>query len=235
MATTTKFGAVKNTSGGSFVRQRINGVVLGIEATGTNPVSASLSIMDNLPLTDAKMSNADPRERSSSVGIYRAKKILSGGTFLYNAAVNRTFVIARIATALAGVAATNLLFMGQASKGVKTIHDFNHDFGVKMLTLWVNNRFSWTGRLANGTSKLSRTMWLSADGSAVATPSSLGGVFMRDLADGNATDKAVDHAVQVSPTLGVRAIPGEFTLRIDFVTAGLSGGNFFDYRPITGF
>lgn len=233
MATTTKFGAMRNTVGGAFNGQVIGGCVMGTTASGA--ITEGMSIMDGVTLNGNDGYNTEPIERSSSVGIYRTKKILSGGAFLYNAAKNGTYVIARMATSLAGVANTNLLFMAQASKGVKNIHDFNHDFGVKMLTLWVGNRFSWTGKLANGTSKLSRTMWLNADGTAVATPATLGTTFMRDLAEGNASDKAKDHAVIVSTTAGVRAIPGEFFLLNDFVTAGLAGGNFFDYKPITGF
>jgi hypothetical protein len=52
---------------------------------------------------------------------------------------------------------------------------------------------------------------------------------MWDLRDGNATDQAVDDAAR--PT---RAVPGELVMKIDFVNEGLSGGNFFDYKPITG-
>ena len=54
--------------------------------------------------------------------------------------------------------------------------------------------------------------------------------FMYDIADGNATNIAFDSAAQ--PT---RALPGELVLKVDFVTLTVaSGGDFFDYKPITG-
>jgi hypothetical protein len=225
MATPTRFGAVKNTTGGTFTSQTVGGVVMGINSTST-VLTEGLNLMEGVAL-NSKASDALPRERTST-GIYRAAKIVSGGVFAYNAARNNTWIIAKMATSIAGVASTKLLFMSPGSKQ-KAIADFQHDFGVKMLTAWVNGRFSWTGKLANGTAIASRVLWMNAAGTAVAAPSTLSTTFMRDLADGNATDKAVDAAA--SPT---RAIPGEFVLRADFVTAGLSGGNFFDYKPITG-
>lgn len=226
MAVPTRFGAYRNTVGGTYNGQVIGGVIMGVTASGA--ITESMSIMDGVVLADGKVADALPRERTST-GIYRAAKILSGGAFAYNAARAGTWVISRITTSLAGVANTKLLFMAQGAMNGKSIADFQHDLGVKMLNAWVNGRFSWTGKLANGTSKLSRTMWLSADGSAVAAPASLSTTFMYDLTDANATDKAYDQASK--PT---RSVPGELVMKADFVTAGLSGGNFFDYKPITG-
>lgn len=227
MAVPTKFGAVRNTVGGAFTQQTIGGVVMGINTTSTI-LTEGMTLMEGVTLADGKAANTLPRERGST-GIYRTKKPLSSGTFCYNGAANRTYVISRIATSLAGVSNTKLLFMAQANTNSRSIHEFRHDLGVKMLTAWVSGRFSWTGKLANGTSKASRTMWLNADGTAVSAPTSLSTTFMYDLADDNATDQAADAAAR--PT---RSVPGEFVLRADFVTAGLSGGNFFDYKPITG-
>lgn len=170
------------------------------------------------------------RERDSGNTILRARKILSGGTFAYNAAQFRTYVVSRICTSLAGVANTNLLFMGAANE-ITAIHFFRHGYGVRMLQAWVNLRFSWTGRLANGNSKASRRMFLTADGTAVATLTTLTTSNMYDIRDTNATDVAVDDAAN-----GVsRALPGELVFMIDHAVNALStSGNHFDYKRITG-
>lgn len=225
MAVTSKFGAVRNTTGGSFVAQTVGGVVFGNAVIAAGPLTKGLSILDALTLNANSGYDALPRLRAS--GIYTTKKIISGGDFAYNAAKANTWVISRITTSLAGVANTTLLFM--ASNNVRPMAEFKHDFGVKMLTAYRALRFANTGRKADGTAVSSRVLWLNADGTAAALPTTLTTVNMVDLRDGDATDKAVDDAASSS-----RAIPGELVIRNDFVTAGLSGGNFFNYKPITG-
>lgn len=224
MAVPTKTGAVRNTTGGAFTSQTVGSVIAGNNNT-SGPATASLSLMEMVPLTYDK--SVLPNEQTS--GIYTTKKPLSSGTFAYNAAKAGTWIISRISTTLSGVANTKLLFMSRDNLSGKTIHEFKHDFGAKLLTAWVANRFAWTGKLANGTSIKNRRLWMNADGTAAAAPSSLSGVFMFDIADGNATNKAVDDAA--NPT---RSIPGEFIIRNDFVTVNTTGGNFFDYKPVTG-
>lgn len=223
MPAPTRTSALRNTVGGAFTTQTIGGVVMGVANSGA--LTGSLTLLEAATLNDGL--NADSGPRLLTSGVYTTKKPLSSGTFAYNAAKAGTWVISRITETLSGVSNTNMLFM--ASNFKNPIANFNHDFGVGMLTAWRNQRFSWTGRLANGDPIASRVLWMNADGTAVSNPGSLGGIFMWDLTDGNATDKAVDDAA--NPT---RAIPGELVLRSDFVTAGLGGGNFFDYKPITG-
>ena len=71
---------------------------------------------------------------------------------------------------------------------------------------------------------------VAAAGTAVATPSTLTSTNMWDLADGNASDRAADSAA--NPT---RAIPGELVMKVDFVDLSIAtGGDFFDYKAITG-
>lgn len=223
MAVPTKTGALRNTTGGAFTEQTVGGVLLG--ATASGPITGSLSILDAARL-NTELNGTEPREKSS--GVYTAKKILSGGAFAYNAASAGTWVMARVSETLAGVANTDLLFMSTANLR-KSIHEFAHDFGVKMVSAWTTRSFAWTGKLANGNSVASRVLWLNAAGTAVSKPDVLNATNMFDIADDDAANKAVDDAA--NPT---RAIPGELVIRIDFVTAGLSGGNFLDYRPITG-
>lgn len=223
MAVPTKFGAVKNTTGGAFVSQTVNGVVMGNNST-TGPIASGLSLLDAATLNSESISVTLPKEQSS--GLYTTKKPLSSGVFAYFSSDN--YVIAKVSETLSGVSKNNILFMDAPSLQ-KNIHSFEGDLGVKMLSAWTSLRFSWTGKLANGNSINSRKRWMNADGTAVATPATLSGTNMWDLTDGNASNKAVDDAA--TPT---RAIPGEFVLKVDFVTAGLAGGNFFDYKPITG-
>lgn len=223
MAVPTKNGKLRNTTGGAYTAQTYNSNVMGVVGSSTSSITGSLSLHTTLADNPNSFSTG-PKERDSGNAITRAKKALSSGTFAYFTG----YVASGISTTLSGVANTALLFMGQGTKGVTSIPEFRHDLGVKMVTAWSALSFAWVGKLANGTSKASRKMWLSADGSAVSAPSVLNTTYMFDLADGNASDIAIDNVAR--PT---RSVPGEFVLRVDFVTAGLSGGNFFDYKPIT--
>ena len=154
-------------------------------------------------------------------------KPLSGGTFGYSA--EGKYVIARSSDTLSGVSNTKLLFMGAGDR--LPIARFRGDFGAKLLTAWRQNQFSWLHRLDSGASITNmRTNWLNAAGTAAAPVPKLNGTYMWDLADGNATDRAADSAA--NPT---RAIPGELVMKVDFVTLSVSsGGDFFDYKAITG-
>ena len=230
MAVPGKTGHMRTTANGTFVKQTYGGTVLGNSTTNA-VITKSFSLIDALEDNALSGYNTNPREFDSGDHIYRTKKILSGGTFAYNAAKAGTWVIAKIATSLSGVAKTNLLFMGQGSMR-KAILDFQHDFGAKLLTAWRANLFTWTGNLDNGNKIKSRRLWLTAGSrntSGGAAPSSLTTTNMHDIVDGDATDKAVDSAA--TPT---RAVPGEFVMKIDFVTKTTAGGDFFDYKPITG-
>lgn len=232
MAVTTKFGMVKNRSGNTFTGQNIGGAVMGIVgATGSVISAMGLSLIEGLANSVVTSTQTKQRAYGSGSGLVSSTKAISSGAYGYgNNVPAGSYIISRITTSIAGVANTALLFMGQATK-VATIHEFKHDFGVKNLTAWVGSSFAWTGKLANGNSKLSRLMWLNAASTAVITPSVLNGTFMFDITDANATDKAVDSAA--NPT---RAIPGEFIMKVDFVVNSLStSGNKFNYKPITGF
>ena len=231
MAVPGKTGHLKTTAGGTFTKQTYGGVILG-NATTNAVITKSFSIIDALEDNALSGYNVEPREFSSSTQIYNTKKILSGGAFAYNAAKNKTWVLSRIATSLAGVSKTNLLFMAQGSRR-KPILDFVHDFGAKLLTAWRANLFTWTGLLENGGKIKSRRLWLNSSSRNTvggAAPATLSTTNMFDIADGNASNKAVDDAA--TPT---RAVPGEFVMKVDFVTKTVaSGGDFFDYKPITG-
>ena len=71
---------------------------------------------------------------------------------------------------------------------------------------------------------------VSATGHAHHTPATNTTTNMWDLADGDASNLAVDSAA--TPT---RAIPGELVMKVDFVDLSIAtGGDFFDYKAITG-
>lgn len=230
MAVPGKTGHLRTTANADFVKQTYGGVILG-NATTNAVITKALSLIDALEDNFGVIYNVNPREFDSGDHIYRTKKPLSGGTFAYNAAKAGTWVISRIATSLSGVSKTNLLFMAQGALR-RPILDFQHDFGAKLLTAWRANLFTWTGNLDNGNKIKSRRLWLTAGSrntSGGAAPSSLATTNMYDIVDGDATDKAVDSAA--TPT---RAVPGEFVMKVDFVTKTTSGGDFFNYKAITG-
>ncbi len=230
MAVSRKADYLQATNGGTFVKQTYGGTILGNSTTNA-VITKSFSLIDALEDNALSGYNTNPKEFDSGDHIYRTKKILSGGTFAYNAAKAGTWVIAKVATTLSGVSKTNLLFMGQGSLR-KAILDFQHDFGAKILTAWRANLFTWTGNLDNGNKIKSRRLWLNSSNrntSGGAALTSLATTNMLDIADGDATDKAVDSAA--TPT---RAVPGEFVMKVDFVTKTTAGGDFFDYKPITG-
>lgn len=231
MAVPRKTGHLKNTSGGAFTKQTYGGVIMGVEGN-SSIITKDLSILDGLSNNQLAGYNSLPRLLSGAGKLYNTAKILSGGDFAYNAAKARTFIISRITTSIAGVAKNNLLFMGAGSLR-RPIMDFQHDFGAKLLTAWRANLFSWMGLLDNGNKIKSRRLWLNSsnrNASGGAAPASLKTSYMWDIADGNASNKAVDSAA--TPT---RAVPGELVVKIDFVNKSIStSGDLLNYKPITG-
>lgn len=202
---------------------------MGVVGATGSVLSASLSMFDALAPNEISAVTKQ-RAYGPGSGLVSSTKAISAAAYGFgNVPVAGSYIISRITTAIAGVASTALLFMSRGSM-VRPISSFRRDFGVRMLDSWLSNSFSWTGRLANGNSKNSRLMWLNAASTAVVTPTSMNTLFMRDIALGSSSGIANDNAATPS-----RAFPGEFIIRIDFVTRPvLSGGNKFNYKPITG-
>lgn len=217
---------LKNTTGGAYTAQTQGGSILGNTTTG-DVVTKSLPLKDNSsPFAKGTLPVA------ASNGIVSNQKALSGGTFAYSAAGK--YVIATISNTISGVSKDNILITGKGEDR-NAIHRFQHSFGSKIVTAMRSNRFSWTGTKSYdtaGASLGSRLNWVAATtggGNSASAPSALN-ENMFDISDGNATNVAFDSAAQ--PT---RAIPGELVLKVDFVTLSVSsGGDFFDYKPITG-
>lgn len=214
---------LKNTAGSTFVAQRQGGTILGNTTTGS-VITKALSLKTNAG--DEWQTGAGPRLLDN--GLVGNKKPFSSGTFGYLEAGK--FLIKTIATTISGVASNLLLITGADINSRRPIHQLEHDFGVKLLTKWRANQFSWNGRFTNGNSMLSRVRWLDSAQTAVGKPSTLTTQNMWDPVAGNATYRRTDSAA--NPT---RAIPGEFVLKVDFVTVNVSsGGDFFNYKAITG-
>ena len=211
-----------NTTGGAFPGEATEGgTILSNVTTGT-VITKALALKDNA--TDF----ADgTRPKEIADGLSSNFKLLSAGTFGYEAAGK--YVIAASSSTLSGVAKTNILITGQGSV-VDAIHQFEHDFGADTTSLMRKNRFARAGFFNNGNKVNSRYLWLNAAGTAVAKPTTLTGNNPWDPVAGNSTNQRTDSAA--NPT---RAIPGELVMKADFVTLTVaSGGDFFNYKAITG-
>lgn len=209
---------LKNTANGAFSAQTQGGTILGNTTTG-DVITRASALKDN---ATAPQDGPGPKVKAN--GLVSNQKAQSGGTFAYSAAGN--YVIRTISSTLSGVASTKVLIPG--SEGARVaVHEFLREKGADTTSLIRKNRFSRTGYFNNGNKISSRRLFLNAAGTATAAPSALNS-FMFDIADGNASDQADDDAI---PT---RAIPGELVMKADFVTLGVSGGDHFDYKAITG-
>ena len=212
-----------NTTGGAFPGDTTEGgTVLGNTSTGT-AITKALALKDN-----ATEFSDGTRPKEIADGLSANQKVLtSAGTFGYEAAGK--YVIAASSSTLSGVSKTNILITGQGGK-LDAIHQFLHDFGADTTSLMRKNRFARAGYFNNGNKVNSRRLWLNAAGTAVAAPSTLTGNNPWDPVAGNSTNQRTDSAA--NPT---RAIPGELVMKADFVTLTVaSGGDFFDYKAITG-
>tara|TARA_R100001377_G_scaffold25422_2_gene13787 strand:+ start:4067 stop:4735 length:669 start_codon:yes stop_codon:yes gene_type:complete len=221
MAVPSSNSHVRNTTGGAFSSQTQGGTIINNDNTG-DVITKSFQL--NAAVADNTDSSVLPSIGAS--GIYNVAKPLSGGTFAYQA--EGKYVIARSSDTLSGVSNTKLLFMGAGDK--LPIARFRGDFGAKLLTAFRNNQFSWNHTLDSGAKITNmRVNWLNSAGTAAASPTSLNGTNMWDPVAG-ATSANSDSAA--NPT---RAVPGELVMKVDFVTTNISsGGDFFDYAPITG-
>lgn len=220
----SKASFLKNTTGGSFVAAKQGGTILGNTTTSVDRISKALPLKDN-----ATVFKDGTLPKAKNNGLVGNRKALTSGTFAYKAAGK--YVIATISTTLSGVANNSLLITARGD-GTRSIAQFEHDFGAKLLTMWRTNRFSWLGVKRTGAKLGSRLNWtnaISGGGDASAKPATLSTQNMLDPATGS-TAYHSDSAA--NPT---RAIPGELVMKVDFVTLNISsGGDFFNYKAITG-
>jgi len=230
MAVPSSNSHLKNTTGGAFLHAKQGGTILNNDDTTiTNSVLGDGIITNSFPIYDAVAVAPDSNmlPSISASGIYNVHKPLSGGTFGYSAAGK--YIIKTISDTISGVSSTKVLFPANDGN-MRAIAQFMGDFGAKLLTAWRQNQFSWTGTLDSGATITNmRTQWLNSAGTAAASPATLNGTYMWSRSAGAAARRA-DNAA--NPT---RAIPGELVMKADFVTLSItSGGDFFDYKTITG-
>jgi hypothetical protein len=213
---------LRNTTGGAFTSITEGGTVLGNTSTGT-AITKALALKDN-----ATIFNKGTLPKNAANGLIGNHKPLTAGTFAYEEAGK--YVIASSSDTLSGVSKTNILITGQGTDN-NAIHQFIHSFGAKTVTALRAGRFSWTSTKRTGAAIGARINWLqvASGGMDTATaPAALNEDPWNPVA--GATAQRSDSAA--NPT---RAIPGELVMKVDFVTLTVaSGGDFFDYKAITG-
>ena len=210
----------------AWIQQSQGGVALGNRSTA-GPLSKVLGLDDSRV---GRHVPTGPKQRTASGGTYNATVANSAatGAFAYDQSANNKWIMRGLTRTLSGASNTSIL-SGSAPGRRNAIHAWQHDFGVGLLAMWRGHRFSHIGRLKDGTAISSRLNWLDADHDAASTPGTLTGVFMHDISDGNATDRADDDAL---PT---RAVPGELVFMINFtdLTSSGQGYNKIDYKAVT--
>ena len=213
---------LKNTAGGTFTAVTEGGTILGNTTTGTN-ITKALALKDN-----ATVFNDGTKPKVLANGLSTNQKVISGGAFAYEVAGK--YVIASVSDTLAGVANTKILITGRGNDN-NAIHQFLHSFGAKTVTALRAGRFSWTSTKRTGAAIGARINWLqvASGGMDTATaPAALNEDMVNPV--GGSTGQKTDSAA--NPT---RAIPGELVMKVDFVTTAVAtGGDFFDYKAITG-
>ena len=212
-----------NTTGGTYIDQTQGGTLLGNTFTNTDQITKALALKDNA--TEFK-DGTKPKVLDN--GLSHNQKALTAGTFAYEE--EGKYVIAASSDTLSGVSKTNILITGQGND-LNAIHQFLHSFGAKTVTALRAGRFSWTSTKRTGAAIGARINWLNvaSGGMDTATAPAALNEDMFDPVAGS-TGRRTDSAA--NPT---RAIPGELVMKVDFVTLTVaSGGDFFDYKAITG-
>lgn len=199
---------LKNTAGGTYTAQRQGGTIIGL-STATTLITKAIQVKD--VNTNNTSITTGPKELSGA-RTYNTQKILSAGTFAYNSNVRgaNTYLISRVATTLAGVSKTFLLFMANTTSGPKFPYYIKDNYD-NSTTLVRKSQFSRTGYDSNGDKIKKRTTW-------ITNPTGTAG-----------TDFGTSGQV---PT---RAVPGELFILTNFVDYNTAtSSNYYNYSPITG-
>jgi hypothetical protein len=201
---------LKNTSNGTFTKQTYGGTIVGLSSP-TTIITKALLVKD----INASEPNiyTFPKLLSGN-RTYNTAKILSAGTFAYNAAVNKTWVMTRLTTTLAGVSKTFLQFIANVGSA-PSIAYYVRDNYTNATSLIRTTQFSRTGYSTTGAGyggKIkARTTW-------ITTPTATAGADFGSAAS--------------QPS---RAYPGELYILNNFVDYKPStSSNKYYYRPITG-
>lgn len=197
---------LQNTTGGSFTSQRQGGTIVGL-SNPTSIITKAILVKDVNTLDNNIYTG--PKEISTA-STYNAQKILSGGAFAYNAAKNRTWVMSKVTTTLAGVANTFLQYMGNVIPSNSFPYYVARNW-INNTTLFRKNQFSMTGYDANGNKIKKRTTW-------ITNPTATSGADFG-----------------TSTQLPTRTIPGKLFILSNFVNYDPStSSNNYNYPAITG-
>jgi len=215
-----------NTTGGAFSDFTEGGTILGNTSTGT-AITKALGLKDNA----APFAKGTLPSRSSNGLIGNSGVLGAGGTWAYNAAGK--YVIAASSDTLNGSANTKILITGRGADR-NAIQRFHHSFGAKTVTAFRTNRFSWTHTKSispPGGTPSARHNWLAVATAGMDSPS-VPASLNENMWSESAGAVAANPDNAASPT---RALPGELVMKVDFVvTDKATGGDFFDYKAITG-
>jgi hypothetical protein len=199
-----------NTAGSTFTKQTYGGTIVGLSAATTSITKAILVKDIN---TNDTTNNTLPKLLSGA-RTYDTAKILSAGTFAYNAAKNGTWVLTRVTTTLAGVSKTFLQSIGNVGYAPSLAY-YVRDNWVNTTSLIRRMQLSFTGYSAagggyNGKIK-ARTPW-------ITSPTGTAGADFG-----------------TSTSLPSRAYPGELYILTNFIDyKPATSSNKYYYSPITG-
>lgn len=201
---------LKNTTNGSFTKQTYGGTMVGL-SSATRIITKAIQVKD---INASESTLYTFPKLLSGERTYNTAKILSSGTFAYNAAVNKTWVMTRLTTTLAGVSKTFLQFIGNVGSAPSIAYYFKNNW-VNTTSLIRTSSFSRTGYHSSGTGYVGkikkRTTWITA-------PTGTAGEDFGSAAS--------------QPT---RSVPGEFFILTNFVDySPATSSNYYNYSAITG-
>ena len=197
---------LKNTAGGSFTSQTYGGTLVGL-TSATTIITKPIAVKD---INAANETLSTGPQLLSGAKTYNTAKILSAGTFAYNAAKNGTWILPKVGTTLAGVAKDFLVFMANVESGPKFPYYIKDNYD-NTTSLVHKNLFSRTGYDTSGNKIKKRTTW-------VTDPTGTAGADFG-----------------TSGQIPTRAIPGELFILTNFVDYSVStSSNYYNYPAITG-
>ena len=197
---------LKNTTGGSFTAQTYGGTLVGL-TSATAIITKPIAVKD---INAANETLSTGPKLLSGAKTYNTAKILSAGTFAYNAAKNGTWILPKVGTTLAGVAKDFLVFMANVESGPKFPYYIQDNYD-NTTSLVRKNLFSRTGYDTSGNKIKKRTTW-------VTNPTGTAGADFG-----------------TSGQIPTRAIPGELFILTNFVDYDpATSSNYYNYPAITG-
>jgi len=201
---------ISTVGGAAFTKQTYGGTIVGLSAA-TKAFTKAILLKD---INAGDMTIYPLPKLLSGARTYNTAKILSGGTFAFNDAKFRTYIISRFSTSLAGISNTFLQFMGNVSIA-PSIAYYVKDHYDNSTSLIRTSQFSRTGYSTTGSGYAgkikARTPW-------ITSPTGTAGSDFGSVAS--------------QPT---RAIPGRLVFLTNFVNyLPATSSNFYSYKPITG-